>query len=164
METPHKLIAVLRRDGHSIRAIAQRVGLSKSRVHEIVTAQTNGVVEDDLDDGAEDPWSDEDWHDDNAGGEWDPMDDLPPRPWTYHGTERVELDMGRGEQPKLSRVEVWTDANGERVNFELEAYRLRTYLGVRGNHDDASSEAVRSFDADCQRQRDEYAARAGRAN
>ncbi|HZC11527.1 MAG TPA: hypothetical protein VE485_16115 [Mycobacterium sp.] len=84
------------------------------------------------------------------------MDELPPRPWTFGGYERVQLDRGRGDEPKWMRGEVWTDARGEPVNFGLEAYRLRTYTLVAGNHDEASQEAVAAFDADCDRQRAEW--------
>jgi hypothetical protein len=130
--------------------------VNKDKVHRIIKrlAEALATLEAEADD--EDPWSDEDWDNEDDDADHDPLDELPPRPWTYHGTERVRLDMGRGEQPKFERGEVWTDANGERVNFELEAYRFRIYTLVAGDHDEASQEAVRSVDADCERQREAY--------
>jgi hypothetical protein len=119
VDSHHRLIAALRRDGHSIRTIAARVGLSKSRVHEIVTAQN-----DDYDDDYDEPDTDDE--------DYDPADDLPPLPWTFGGYDMVRRDMGRGERPKFERGEVWTDAHAQPVNFGLEAYRLRTYAEVRG--------------------------------
>jgi hypothetical protein len=145
--------------GLSVRQIADRLGVNKDKGHGIIKRLTDALaaLEAEPDAGDEDPWSDEDWHDEDDGGkEVDLMDDLPPRPWTYHGTERVRLEQGRGERPKFVRGEVWTDANGQRVNFQLEAYRLRAYLEIQGNHHEASREAARSFDADCERQRDGY--------
>jgi hypothetical protein len=53
-----ELIAELHAQGLSIRAIAKRVGLGRSRVHEIVTALRAADEPDDGDDD-EDPWEDE---------------------------------------------------------------------------------------------------------
>jgi hypothetical protein len=152
-------ILALAAEGFSDRQIAREVGLSRSGVRkrrakrsfaELCEAELVPV------DDEPDPWTDAELDDEAEDADYDPMDDLPPRPWTYHGTERVRLDMGRGEQPKFERGEVWTDANGERVNFGLEAYRFRTYTLVAGEHDEASQEAVRAFDADCDRSREAY--------
>lgn len=151
----------------TIRQIAGRLGVNKDKVHRIIKRLTEvlATLEAEPTDDDDEDWDDEDWDDEDDGKEYDPLYDLPPRPWTYHGTERVRLDMGRGEAPKFVRGEVWTDANGERVNFGLEAYRFRTYTLVAGEHDEASQEAVRAFDADCDRSREAYERRRhGRAS
>src|ERR1700739_2406461 len=170
-DDPDAQVWELHCQGLTIRQIAGRLGVNKGKVHPIIKrlAEALAALEAEADDGGdEDPWDDEDWDDEddgNDGKEYDPMDELPPRPWIYHGTERVALDMGRGEQPKFERGEVWTDDNGERVNFGLEAYRFRTYTLVAGEHDEASQEAVRAFDADCDRSREAYERRRhGRAS
>lgn len=68
--------------------------MNKDKVHRIIKrlAEALATLEAEADD--EDPWSDEDWDDEDDDADHDPLDELPPRPWTYHGTERVRLDMG----------------------------------------------------------------------
>ena len=128
----HVLIAALHREGHSIRAIARRVDLSRSRVHEIVTAQTNG------DDGDPDPWTDDDAEELAL---FDAEDDDPGvvPPITYVGTERVWCPGAKGEGGRWADQKRYLDCTGRSVS-ELDLYRWCEYRA--NDHDDRDGAAA----------------------
>ena len=109
-------IASLRAQGHSIRAIARQVGLSRSRVHEIVS----GLAADD--DTDPDPWDDD-----------TDEEHLPTEPFTFVGYERQWFTRGPGNGGYWAEMERWVDAEGasladERESAEMALYRYRAHV------------------------------------
>ncbi len=91
----------LRGEGLSIRAIAERLGLSKSRVGRIVAAAELADDEDEDDDGG------------GLFGLFDPEPQLV-EPFTFCGVE-VEIVQHPGCDPEPAEQERWLDGNGRRA-------------------------------------------------
>jgi len=92
----------LRREGFSIRAIADRLGLSRMKVHRTLTAD---LPEDD---------------DEDEPALFDPEPVLV-EPFTFCGVEAV-LITDRHDDPRAATEERWLDSNGRSVSV-LDIYR-----------------------------------------
>ena len=126
----------LRREGLSIRSIANALGLSRMKVHRLLTTAA--------DDGDPDPWDD---GDDLAL--FDAEDDDPGcvEPFTYVGTERVWCSGAKGEGGRWSDERRYVDGTGRSVG-ELDFYRWCQYR----RYDHGDLEGAARVEADVQRQ------------
>ncbi len=154
MDPRHAQIAALHRARQSVRTIAELVGLSKSRVHVIVSE----LPDDDLDE------LDRDELDDPGTGPW-PYS-IPTRTagrlsrsrsWA---TSRQYFERGAGCGGYWDDVPRWVDGEGHSIGSEHEScemalYRYRCYVAYElGEHERADALA-----ADWARQVAEYEAR-----
>jgi hypothetical protein len=156
MDKAHNgLIVSLRAQGHSIRAIARQVGLSRSRVHEIVSGL---AVDDDTD---PDPW-DDDADPETALSLFDTDEEhWPTEPFTFVGYERQWFTRGPGNGGYWAEMERWVDAEGasladERESAEMALYRYRAHVA----NELEDPERADALAADWQAQRDAYDERA----
>jgi len=137
-------VRALSSDGWSVRRIARETGLSKSQVHRVLTAAEEF-----------DPWDDEDDELALFDGEDQPE---PVPPFTYVGTQRVQCDQGRGEEPLWVDEERFVDGNARSVS-RLDFYRWCQYR----ENDDGDYETADAVRADMERQIAEYEEREIRA-
>src|SRR5271166_815215 len=145
-EDRDELIARLHAEGWPVRAIACEVGVSKSRVQQILSERQ--ADEDDDDEEDDDLTADELAPLD--GGEED--DDYPPPPpYTHVGRERVWCAGAKGEGGRWTEQDRWVDGNGRSCS-ELDVYRWCVY---RAN-DDGDYEGAARVRADMGRQIAEY--------
>ena len=156
MDPRHAQIAALHRAGQSVRTIAELVGLSKSRVHVIVSE----LPDDDLDELDRDELDELDDPDTLALFDTD-EDRWPPEPFAFVGYERQYFERGAGCGGYWDDVPRWVDGEGHSIGSEHEScemalYRYRCYVAYElGEHERADALA-----ADWTRQVAEYEARA----
>jgi hypothetical protein len=145
----------LRGEGWSIRGIAAALGLSRMKVHRLLTEDT--YPEDDTNTDA-DPWDDDD---DEALSLYDEAEDRwPVEPFTYVGTERQYFERGKGMGGYWADCERWVDGDGHSIGGEHESAEMALFR-YRGHVANELGEYERAdaLQADWQRQRDEYEAR-----
>jgi hypothetical protein len=124
-------------EGLSIRAIANRLGLSRMKVHRTLTDSRKGTADD--------------WGDDEDGGlalVSADADYPPPPPYTYVGTELVALES-RDMDSQLVEEDRWLDGNGHSCSM-LDIYRWCAYR----EGDDGDYAGAARVRADVQRQLD----------
>jgi len=126
----------LHREGFSIRAIADRLGLSRMKVHRTLTAD---LPEDD---------------DEDEPALFDPEPVLA-EPFTFCGAETV-LITDRLDDPRAATEERWLDGNRRSCSV-LDIWRYYTHRA--GDHGDY--ETGERVTADMDRQRAEWAERHG---
>ena len=155
MDPRHAQIAALHRARQSVRTIAELVGLSKSRVHVIVSE----LPDDDLDELDRDELDELD--DPDALALFDTDEDRwPPEPFAFVGYERQYFERGAGCGGYWDDVPRWVDGEGHSIGSEHEScemalYRYRCYVAYElGEHERADALA-----ADWARQVAEYEAR-----
>jgi hypothetical protein len=137
---PDAQIRRLSAAGWPIRRIAREVGLSRSRVHEVLSAPQTG-------DGDPDPW---DEGDEAELALDDDTDDPYTEPFTFVGSERTWFTRGQGNGGYWADVERIVNGNGRSVS-RLDFWRSN-------DHDDR--ERVDAVAADMAAQIEAYERRA----
>ena len=120
----------LHQAGHSIRAVARQVGLSRSQVHRIISNPAPDMspiayLGPEDDDGDGDPWTDDDDGlplADDGTDQREPSEYLTP-PFDFAGLVDVPDNMPtRRRDRKIHQAPQWTDAHGLPVS-QLDLWR-----------------------------------------
>jgi Helix-turn-helix domain len=148
--------------GLTVRQIAEQVGKSKSTVGRTIARQNvaRAAVNDD---GAPDPWDDDDLSPDELALLDTTEERWPAEPLTLVGYERQWFTRGPGNGGYWADVERWVDGNGHSIGDEHESAEMALYrYRMRVANELEDRPRAKSLEADWERQRAAYRVRSRR--